>query len=271
MVCLTSCVFRSIRFSGFARPHIGVRREGELYTRLQAEGKGGRGESTRWTQTGKNSSSSSFLRCGRAPADSRGPTGRFPLHAETRTPHVAHVAGFGSPACTGASPCFPERQDARQAGPSHVQGPRSPSPPLSPCGLAGPLCIYQEPGPGRRAGRTRRRAHPLPNARHAISRPTMAKAATRPIKRASLPAAPRPGGLPPPAQKSPHPKATLGCGLKKAGAGSYLPYFAAAWRRAALALTHSTTPTARTPTIAVTQAAKSPKCRAGIPMSRPTT
>ncbi len=41
MVCLTSCVFRSIRFSGFARPHIGVRREGELYTQAQAQGKGG--------------------------------------------------------------------------------------------------------------------------------------------------------------------------------------------------------------------------------------
>ena len=40
MVCLTSCVFRSIRFSGFARPHIGVRREGELYTQAQGGGKG---------------------------------------------------------------------------------------------------------------------------------------------------------------------------------------------------------------------------------------
>ena len=39
MVCLTSCVFRSIRFSGFARPHIGVRREGELYTQAQGGGK----------------------------------------------------------------------------------------------------------------------------------------------------------------------------------------------------------------------------------------
>ena len=39
MVCLTSCVFRSIRFSGFARPHFGVRREGELYTRPQGGGK----------------------------------------------------------------------------------------------------------------------------------------------------------------------------------------------------------------------------------------
>ena len=38
MVCLTSCVFRSLRFSGFARPHSGVRREGELYTQAQAGG-----------------------------------------------------------------------------------------------------------------------------------------------------------------------------------------------------------------------------------------
>ena len=42
MVCLTSCVFRSIRFSGFARQHIGVRREGELYTQAQGEGKRGK-------------------------------------------------------------------------------------------------------------------------------------------------------------------------------------------------------------------------------------
>ena len=41
MVCLTSCVFRSIRFSGFALPHFGVRREGELYTQAKGEGKGG--------------------------------------------------------------------------------------------------------------------------------------------------------------------------------------------------------------------------------------
>ena len=51
--------------------------------------------------------------------------------------------------------------------------------------------------------------------RRAISRPTMAKSATRPIRQASLPAVPRPSGLPLPAQKSPRPKATLGCGLKK--------------------------------------------------------
>ena len=46
---------------------------------------------------------------------------------------------------------------------------------------------------------------------------------------------------------------------QRADASSYMPYFAAAWRRATLALMHSTTPTARTPTIAVTQAADESK------------
>lgn len=76
---------------------------------------------------------------------------------------------------------------------------------------------------------------------------------------------------PPAGTEEPAPRGGLGMRARKAGAGSYLPYFAAAWRRAMLAFMHSTTPTARTPTIAVTQAAKSPKCRAGIPMSRPAT
>ena len=149
--------------------------------------------------------------------------------------------------------------------------PRSPSPPPSPCEPAGPPCICQGPGPGRRAGRTRRRARPLPNARRAMFRPTTAKAATRPIRRASLPAVPRPSGLPPAGREEPAPRGGLGARAQRADASSYMPYFAAAWRRATLALMHGTTPTARTPTIAVTQAAKSPKCRAGIPMSRPTT
>ena len=38
-----------------------------------------------------------------------------------------------------------------------------------------------------------------------------------------------------------------------------MPYFAAAWRRATLALMQSTMPTARTPTIAATQAADESK------------
>ncbi len=69
----------------------------------------------------------------------------------------------------------------------------------------------------------------------------------------------------------PAPQGNLEMRAQRTDASSYMSYFAAAWRRATLALMHSTTPTARTPTIAVTQAAKSPKCRAGIPMSRPTT
>ena len=53
MVCLTSCVFRSIRFSGFARPHrlgCGAR---ENYTRTCGRGQGREGRSTGWTQIGE--------------------------------------------------------------------------------------------------------------------------------------------------------------------------------------------------------------------------
>ena len=46
---------------------------------------------------------------------------------------------------------------------------------------------------------------------------------------------------------------------RKADASSYLSYFVAARRRATLALMHGTTPTARTPAIAVTQAADESK------------
>ena len=63
MVCLTSCVFRSIRFSGFARPHFGVRREGELYTQAQGEGKGGRGAPRDAHKSGDNGSLGAFPPC----------------------------------------------------------------------------------------------------------------------------------------------------------------------------------------------------------------
>lgn len=149
--------------------------------------------------------------------------------------------------------------------------PRSSSSPLSPCKFAEPLCIYQELGSGRRAGHTRCRTRRLPNAMARNISPYHGQDCDTAIRRAGLPAVPCPSGLSSPAQKSPRPKVTLRRGLKKADAGSYLSYFAAAWRRAMLALMHSTMPTARTPAIAVTQAAKSLKCRAGIPMSRPTT
>ena len=60
MVCLTSCVFRSIRFSGFARPHFGVRREGELYTRLQGGGKRSMGSTRDAHKSGDNRSLGGF-------------------------------------------------------------------------------------------------------------------------------------------------------------------------------------------------------------------
>ena len=226
MVCLTSCVFRSIRFSGFARPHVGVRREGELYTHAQGGGKRSMGSTRDAHKSGKNNGLGAFpARRGArtptpcaapSPADSRGPTGRLPLHAEARTSHVAHAAGFGSPPHAQAPHLASQRGRPRDRRglPMH-RDPRSPSPPPSPCEPAGPPCICQGPGPGRRAGRTRRRARPLPNARRATFRPTAAKAATRPIRQASLPAVLQPSGPPPPAQKSPRPKASLGCGLKE--------------------------------------------------------
>ena len=193
----------------------GVRREGELYTRLHAGGKRRAAPAQDGHKLGNSSYLSLFLHCGRAPADSRGPTGKFSLHAKTRTSHAAHVAGFGPPHARAP-------RLASQRGRPHgrrsllmYRGPRSPSPPPSPCGLAEPLRIYREPGPGRRAGDTGCRARPLPNARRAISRPAMAKTATRPIRQASLPAVLRPSGLPSPAQKSPHPKVNLRRGLKK--------------------------------------------------------
>ena len=137
------------------------------------------------------------------------------------------------PACRGPHvPCRPRRR----IRPPHTQAPHLTSQRGRPRDRRGPL-MHGDPsqpiptpepmracraslhmsglGPGRRAGRTRRRARPLPNARRAMFRPTTAKAAARPIRRASLPAALCPSGLPPPTQKSPRPEAALGCGLKE--------------------------------------------------------
>ena len=215
MVCLTSCVFRSIRFSGFARPHFGVRREGELYTHAQAQGKGGRMDAQDGHKLGKNGCLGAFLHRGRA-ADSRGPTGESLCMPRPARPMSPTSPDSASPPHTKAPHLTSQRGRPRdRRGLLMHRDPRSPSPPPSPCEPAGPPCTHQGPGPGRRAGRTRRRAHALPNARRAMFRPTAAKAATRPIRRASLPAAPRPSGLPPPAQKSPRPEATLGYGPKE--------------------------------------------------------
>ena len=132
--------------------------------------------------------------------------------------------------------------------------PRNPSPPPSPCRLAEPLCIYREPGSGRRVGRTRRRARPLPNATarnisayHGQDCAT-ADTAGQSARSSSPERSPLAG------TEEPAPQGNLEMRAKKADAGSYLSYFVAAWRRAMLALMHSTMPTAWTPTIAVTQA-----------------
>ena len=181
MVCLTSCVFRSIRFSGFARPHFGVRREGELYTHAQAGGKRGRGAPSDAHKLGTNSS-----------------LGAFPARRGARTP----------PPCSAPSPR------------------RSPTAPLPhtarlPCGKAGLVCLAYivRAGSAQRTGDTRGRTHRrvtrYRTRRRTTCRLITAKAATRPIRRASLPAAPRPSGLPPPAQKSPRPEAALGCGPER--------------------------------------------------------
>ena len=89
MVCLTSCVFRSIRFSGFARPHVGVRREGELYTRLPGGRKRGEGAPRDAHKMGNNNRIGFFPGRGRArlplgkPAPARWPR---PLAAPARGP-----------------------------------------------------------------------------------------------------------------------------------------------------------------------------------------
>ena len=176
------------------------------------------------------------------------------------------------PACTGASPCLPERQAARQAGPSHVWGPLAAHPhPRAHASLPGLLAHIR--GPALADGLAAQEAARV----RCQTRGAQCFGPPRPRLRRGRyggPACPRllaRAASPPAGTEEPAPRGGPVMRARKAGAGSCLPYFAAAWRRATLALMHSTTPTARTPTIAVTQAAKSPKCRAGIPMSRPTT
>lgn len=189
------------------------------------------------------------------PARPMSPTSPDSASPHAQAPHLASQRG---------------RPRDRRGLPMH-RDPRGPSPPPSPCKPAEPPCIHQEPGPGRRAGRTGCRARPSPNASarnisaHHGQVCDTADTTGQPA-RGSSPERPAPAGT-----EEPAPQGKLEMRAQKAGAGPCLPYLAAARRRATLALMHSATPTARTPTIAVTQAAKSPKCRAGIPMSRPTT
>ena len=216
---------------------------------------------------------SSSLHRGRAPADSRGPTGRSPPpHAEARASHVAHAAGFGPPPHARAPRLASQRGGPRDRRGLLMYG--DPSQPIP----------TPEPMRACRASLHTSGARPWPTGwPHKAPRASVAKRASRNISahhgqgcdaadtagqpaRGSSPERPPPAGT-----EEPAPRGDLGMRAQRADASSYMPYFAAAWRRATLALMHSTTPTARTPAIAVTQAAKSPKCRAGIPMSKPTT
>ena len=170
---------------------------------------------TGWTQTGEEQSFKAVSAPRESPRRQPRPNGQVP---PPRMPGPARPMSATPPDSPPPHARAPRLASQRgrprdRRGLLMHGGPRSPSP--STCEPAGPPCTHQGPGPGRRAGRTRRRARPLPNARRAMFRPTAAKAATRPIRRASLPAAPRPSGLPPPAQKSPRPEAALGCGLEK--------------------------------------------------------
>ena len=172
---------------------------------------------TGWTQTGEEQLFELVSAPRESPRRQPRPNGQVP--PACRGPHVPcrPRRRIRLPLRIQRRPALPPREAGRATGGafSCMGTPRSPSPPPSPCEPAGPPCICQGLGPGRRAGRTGRRAHALPNARRAMFRPTTAKSATRPIRRASLPAAPRPSGLPSPAQKSPHPKVNLRCGLKE--------------------------------------------------------
>ena len=142
MVCLTSCVFRSIRFSGFALPHFGVRREGELYTQAQAQGKGASARA----QDGHKLGDNSCLRppfpkkAGPGPQAPRpAPTGRAsaPLDARTRGDQAASARGTparGRRRCNVPSPI----KDARFPTPHPSPKARTTGPPLQTTGLSRP-------------------------------------------------------------------------------------------------------------------------------------
>ena len=101
MVCLTSCVFRSIRFSGFARPHFGVRREGELYTRLQGDGKRSMVSPRDAHKSGNDSDLSALSRPGRlaGPQPAHSPIPRSGPGAIGRPAALAHH-GIAHAQCT---------------------------------------------------------------------------------------------------------------------------------------------------------------------------
>ena len=147
MVCLTSCVFRSIRFSGFARPHrlgCGAR---ENYTRACRVGASVEPRLHRMdTNWGRTVVQARLCTAGEPPRRQPRPNGQAP--PACRGPHVPcrPRRRIRPPACTGAPPCLPERLAARQAGPSHVWGPLAAHPhPRAHASLPGLLAYVRGP------------------------------------------------------------------------------------------------------------------------------
>ena len=165
---------------------------------------------------------------------------------------------------------FPARRGARTPPPCAAPSPRRfPTAPLPrtarlPCGKAGLVCLAYLLGAGsaQRTGDTRARAHCRATRYRTRRRATCRLITARLwLGQYSGPVCPQffARGLPLADTEEPAPQGDFGMRARKAGAGSYLSYFVAAWRRATLALTHSAMPAARTSTIAVTQAADESK------------
>ena len=214
---------------------------------------------TGWTQTGEEQLFELVSAPRESPRRQPRPNGQVP--PACRGPHV---------------PCRPRRR----IRPPHTKAPRLASQRGRPRDRRG-LLMHRDPSqpiptpePMRacRASLHMSGARPWPTGwPHKAPRASVAKRAARNISahhgqgcdaadtagqpaRSSLPERP-----PPADTEEPAPRGGLGMRAQRADASSYMPYFAAAWRRATLALMHSTTPTARTPAIAVTQAADESK------------
>ena len=166
MVCLTSCVFRSIRFSGFARPHNSVRREGELYAHVRAVAREGGALHRMRTSRGRIVIYARFCTAGEPPPIAAAQRASSPCMPRTTVSCRPRRRIRLPPPYTQAPRLTPQRNRPRDRRSflMYRRDPCSSSSPLSPCKLAEPLCIYQELGSGRRAGHTRCRTRRLPNA-----------------------------------------------------------------------------------------------------------
>ena len=102
---------------------------------------------TGWTQTGEEQLFELVSAPRESPRRQPRPNGqvppRMPRPARPMSPTPPDSA---PPACTGASPCLPERRAARQAGPSHVWGPLAAHPhPRAHASLPGLLAHIRGP------------------------------------------------------------------------------------------------------------------------------